>query len=45
MSTTNTAYLIRGAKPLGTEATDLLINDGLIVATGAEAAKCLVIHS
>ncbi|MGL3804522.1 dihydroorotase [Paeniglutamicibacter sp. R2-26] len=37
MTTTNT-YLVRGAKPLGAEATDLLISDGTIVALGADAA-------
>ena len=35
---TNT-YLIRNAKPLGAEAADILINDGLIVALGADAAS------
>lgn len=34
---TNT-YLIRNAKPLGADAADILINDGLIVALGADAA-------
>ena len=38
MSTNTNTYLVRGAKPLGAEATDLLINDGLIVALGADAA-------
>ncbi len=38
MSTNTNTYLVRGAKPLGAEATDLLITDGLIVALGAEAA-------
>ncbi|MFF5790884.1 dihydroorotase [Paeniglutamicibacter sp. NPDC012692] len=38
MSTNTNTYLVRGAKPLGAEATDLLISDGLIVALGAEAA-------
>ena len=37
MTTTNT-YLVRGAKPLGAEATDLLISEGTIVALGADAA-------
>lgn len=37
MSTSTTAYLIRGAKPLGEEASDILIQDGLIVALGADA--------
>src|SRR5690606_34986193 len=31
-------YLIRGAAPLGGDPTDLLLADGLIAATGAEAA-------
>jgi dihydroorotase len=38
MSTTNNAYLIRGAKPLGNEPSDILIQDGVIVALGADAA-------
>ncbi|MFL4474175.1 dihydroorotase [Paeniglutamicibacter sp. MACA_103] len=37
MSTTNT-YLIRGARPLGNEASDILIRDGVILALGADAA-------
>ncbi|NKG20853.1 dihydroorotase [Paeniglutamicibacter terrestris] len=37
MSTSTTAYLIRGAKPLGEEPSDILIQDGLIVALGADA--------
>ncbi|MBV1778432.1 dihydroorotase [Paeniglutamicibacter sp. ABSL32-1] len=38
MSTTNNAYLIRGARPLGTEASDILVQDGKIAALGADAA-------
>ncbi|MPV37987.1 dihydroorotase [Georgenia subflava] len=34
-----TDHLIRGARPLGAEPTDLLLRDGLIVATGADAAR------
>ena len=33
-----TSYLIRGAAPLGGEPTDLLLTDGVIAATGADAA-------
>ncbi len=36
---TNTTYLIRGAKPLGETATDILIADGTILALGAEATS------
>ncbi|MDQ0093633.1 dihydroorotase [Paeniglutamicibacter psychrophenolicus] len=35
---TNTSYLIRGAKPLGNEASDILVLDGKIAALGADAA-------
>ncbi|PQZ93819.1 dihydroorotase [Arthrobacter sp. MYb227] len=34
---TNTSYLIRNAKPLGADTADILINDGVIVALGADA--------
>jgi dihydroorotase len=33
-----TSYLIRGARPLAGDATDLLLRDGVIAATGAEAS-------
>ncbi|RAX49614.1 dihydroorotase [Arthrobacter sp. AQ5-05] len=35
---TNTTYLIRGAKPLGNQGTDILVHDGTIAALGADAA-------
>ncbi len=35
---TNTTYLIRGARPLGKTATDILVHDGTIAALGADAA-------
>jgi dihydroorotase len=35
---TNTSYLIRGAKPLGNQETDILIHEGTIAALGADAA-------
>ncbi|PFG37992.1 dihydroorotase [Georgenia soli] len=34
-----TDYLVRSARPLGGEATDLLLRDGVIAATGADAAR------
>src|SRR5699024_5447273 len=33
-----TGYLIRGAAPLGAEPTDLLLADGVVAATGPDAA-------
>ena len=38
MSTTTNAYLIRGARPLGHETSDILLQDGVIAALGADAA-------
>ena len=35
---TNTTYLIRGAKPLGNQGTDILIHEGTIAALGGDAA-------
>jgi len=34
-----TDYLVRSARPLGGEATDLLLRDGVIAATGADASR------
>ncbi|MFC7406180.1 dihydroorotase [Georgenia alba] len=34
-----TSYLLRGARPLGTDATDLLLRDGVVAAVGPEASR------